>query len=69
MSTEEETYKGKKIVIKLDGKVPNLIVDNENIRVSVDVEAKKFFAYSLLPYTKFNSLKELAEALIDSKME
>jgi len=65
----EETYKGKKIVIKLDGKIPKLIVDNENIQVSVDVEAKKFFAYSLLPYTTFDSLKELAEALIDRKTE
>lgn len=67
MSAEEATYKGKKIVMKSDEEESKLIIDNKEIDVEIDVEAKKFSSYSLMSYVSFNSLKELAEALIDAQ--
>ncbi len=67
MAAEEATYKGKKIVMKSDEEEPKLIIDNKEIDVEIDVEAKKFSSYSLMSYVSFNSLKELAEALIEVK--
>jgi len=67
MSVEEETYKGKKIVIKLDGEVPKLIIDNKEIQVDLDVDDKKYHTYDFLPYEKFTTLLDLAKAIIDKE--
>ena len=61
----EETYKGKKIEFKSDEKEPKLIIDGKDIPCSIDVETKKYFSYSLIPYTTFNSIMDLAKALVE----
>jgi len=60
----EETYKGEKIEIKSDEKEPKLIIGGKDIPYSIDVETKKYFSYSLIPYTTFNSIMDLAKALV-----
>jgi len=62
---EEETYKDKKITISDDGL--HLTIDGKEIEVNFDDDAKNYSSYDVLPYDAFDTLLDLAKAIIDKK--
>lgn len=63
--TDEETYKNKKIIISDDKS--HLTIDGKEIQVDFDEDAKKYSLYSVLPYTTFATLLDLAKAIVDNE--
>ncbi len=63
MTDEETLYKGRKIIVRTNGK-NTLIIDNSEVVTRFDEEARKYFSPSL-PYRTFSSLVDLARAIID----
>ena len=64
---EEISYKEKKIEIEESAGL-KVSIDGVPVQVSQDVEAKEFNAGEL-PYRSFKSLKELAEAIVDQRLQ
>ncbi len=60
-------YKNKKIEFE-DSANPKLSIDGETIQVSKDTEANAFNAAEL-PYRSFNSVNELAETIVDNRIQ
>ncbi len=64
---EEISYKEKKIEIEESAGL-KVSIDGQSVHVSEDVEAKEFNSGEL-PYRSFKSLKELAEAIVDQRLQ
>ena len=60
-------YKNKKIDFE-ESSNPKLSIDGEPIQVSHDADAKEFNAGEL-PYRCFKSVKELAEAIVEQRLQ
>lgn len=58
----EETYKGRKIVIKNKNQ---LTIDEESISTLIDASGK--YSCTKLPYSDFSSLLDLGKAVVDSQ--
>jgi len=62
---DEETYKNKKIAIS-DDKL-HLTIQNKEIQVDFDEDAKNYSSYDVLPYMTFPTLLDLAKAIVDNE--
>ncbi len=60
-------YKNKKIEFE-ESSNPKVSIDGEPIQVSHDADANEFNAGEL-PYRSFKSVKELAEAIVDQRLQ
>ena len=58
-------YKGKKIEFE-ESSEPSLSLNGKPVEVSYDMEAETFNSWEF-PYQTFQSVKELAEALVDQQ--
>jgi len=65
MSTEEETYKGKKITVSDDGLKLN--IEGKEIHIDFDEDGETYSVYTILPYVTFPTLLDLAKAIIDKE--
>lgn len=65
MAIQEETYKGKKIVINTEGNEIHLTIDGENIPVWYDSISSRYIATQHSPYISHASLLDLAKHVID----
>ena len=63
----EVEYKNKKIEFE-ESANPKVSIDGEPIQVSYDADANEFNAGEL-PYRSFKSVKELAEAIVEQRLE
>jgi hypothetical protein len=63
LTDEETSYRGRKIIVRTDGK-NTLLIDNSEVVTRFDEEARRYFSPSL-PYRTFPSLVDLAKAIID----
>lgn len=66
--SSEETYKGKKIVIKSEKGKITLQIGGNKILIGKDEETKKYFS-DQLPGLTFDTPSELAKAIIDGQKE
>ena len=64
---DEFEYKNKRIEFE-DSSNPEISIDGESIQVSRDVDANEFNAGEL-PYRSFKSVKELAEAIVEQRLQ
>ena len=62
---EQVEYKNKRIEFE-ESSNPKIVIDGQAVAASHDAEAKEFSAGEL-PYRVFNSVKELAEAIVDRR--
>ena len=60
-------YKNKKIDFE-ESSNPKVSIDGESIQVSHDADAHEFNAGEL-PYRSFKSVKELAEAVVEQRLQ
>ena len=60
-------YKNKKIELE-ESSNPKISIDGEPIQVSHDADANEFNAGEL-PYRSFKSVKELAEAIVEQRIQ
>jgi len=60
-------YKNKKIEFE-ESSNPKVSIDGEPIQVSQDADANEFNAGEL-PYRSFKSVKELAEAIVEQRLQ
>ena len=60
-------YKNKKIDFE-ESSNPKVSIDGEPIQVSHDADAKEFNAGEV-PYRSFKSVKELAEAIVEQRLQ
>ena len=60
-------YKNKKIEIE-ESSNPKVSIDGDSIQVSHDADAKEFNAGEL-PYRSFKTVKELAEAIVEQRLQ
>ena len=60
-------YKSKKIELD-ESSNPKISIDEEPIQVSHDADANEFNAGEL-PYRSFKSVKELAEAVVEQRLQ
>ncbi len=60
-------YKNKKIELE-ESSNPKISIDGEPIQVSHDADANEFNAGEL-PYRSFKSVKELAEAIVEQRLQ
>jgi len=60
-----QNYKNK--TIKTESNNHILYIDNTKIDCNFDIDAKKYFAYAILPYQQFSTLEDLAKSIIDSE--
>ncbi len=60
-------YKNKKIEFE-ESSNPKISIDGEPIQVSHDADANEFNAGEL-PYRSFKSVKELAEAIVEQRLQ
>jgi len=65
MSTRNETYEGRDITIE-DDKI--LMINDKEIDYEHELETDKWFS-RYLPYTVYDSLDELAKAIISNTSE
>ena len=64
---ETVEYKNKKIEFE-ESSNPKVSIDGEPIQVSCDADANEFNAGEL-PYRSFKSVKELAEAVVEQRLQ
>ena len=64
---EAVEYKNKKIEFE-ESSNPKISIDGEPIQVSHDAEASEFDAGEL-PYRSFKSVRELAEAIVEQRLQ
>lgn len=64
---ETVEYKNKKIEFE-ESAHPKISIDGDSIQVSHDAEANEFNTGEL-PYHSFKSLKELAEAVVEQRLQ
>lgn len=64
---ETVEYKNKKIEFE-ESSNPKISIDGEPIQVSYDAAANEFNAGEL-PYRTFKSVKELAEAIVEQRLQ
>ena len=60
-------YKDSKIEFEESSK-PKLTIDGESVQASHDADADEFNAGEL-PYRSFSSVKQLAEAIVDQRLQ
>ena len=60
-----QNYKNKTIKTEANNHI--LYIDNTKIDCNFDIDAKKYFAYEILPYQQFSTLEDLAKSIIDSE--
>ena len=58
-------HKGKKVEIE-ESSNPKVSIEGEAVRVSLDVESKSYGSAEV-PYRSFDSVKELAEAIVEQR--
>lgn len=66
MSIHEFNYKGKRIRITPDKNQPRVVIDDEEVPVSIN-NKDGFSAIEHLPYSSFSSLEALARKVIDEE--
>jgi len=66
MSTEEETYKGKKITVSDDGLKLN--IEGKEIHIDFDEDGETYSVYTILPYVTFPTLLDLAKAIFEKSL-
>ena len=64
---EETEYKNKKIEFE-ESSNPKILIDGESTQVSHDADADEFNAGEL-PYRSFKTVKELAEAIVEQRLQ
>lgn len=64
---DKNEYKNKKIEFE-ESSNPKVSIDGEPIQVSHDADANEFNAGEL-PYRCFKSVKELAEAIVEQRLQ
>ena len=64
---ETVEYKNKKIEFE-ESSSPKISIDGEPIQVSHDADANEFNAGEL-PYRSFKSVKELAEEIVEQRLQ
>ena len=67
LAMDKVEYKNKKIEFE-ESSSPNISIDGETIQISKDADANAFNAAEL-PYGSFNSVKELAEAIVEKRLQ
>ncbi len=60
-------YKNKKVEFE-ESAVPKISIDGKPTQVSHDAEANRFNAGEL-PYRSFKSVKDLAEAIVEQRLQ
>ena len=60
-------YKSKKIEYE-ESSAPKISIDDEPVQVSLDSDAGEYNAGEL-PYRSFKTVKELAEAVVDQRLQ
>ncbi|KKL05219.1 hypothetical protein LCGC14_2608240 [marine sediment metagenome] len=60
-------YKSKKIEYE-ESTAPKIVIDDEPVQVSHDSDAGEYNAGEL-PYRSFKTVKELAEAVVDQRLQ
>ena len=65
MPDEQETFRGKQIVLDEDQSPPRLLVEGVVVAVEKD-ETTGNYATSFLPYSSYGSLKALAHDLVEN---
>ena len=68
MSTQEITYKNRKIIIETEGDNIFLMIDNQIIPVTFDQSSNMYSAVDYIAYEDFSSIVDLSKALIDSHL-
>ena len=61
----EETYKGKKITIKTENNVENLLIEGKIVETNYNPDSKEYSCIQL-PYANYSTLLKLAKDLIDN---
>lgn len=64
--SSEEIYQKKKITIKIEKNRPELYLEGKHVRTHYD-EGSDVYITNHIPYKVFQSLTELAKAMVDSK--
>ncbi len=64
---DEVEYKKRKIEYE-ESPNPKIAIDGEPVQVAHDADADEFNAGEL-PYRSFKSVKELAEAIVDQRLQ
>lgn len=67
LAMETVEYKNKKIEFE-EPSTPKISIDGEAIQISYDAEANEFNTGEL-PYRSFKSVKELAEAIVEQRLQ
>lgn len=64
---ENIQYKKSKIETE-ESSSPTISIDGESVQTSQDADAGEFTAGEI-PYRSFNSVKQLAEAIVDQRLQ
>ena len=65
MATQEEMYKGKKIIITVEGDHAQMTIDGEPIPIGYDSATGSATALSHMPFKSHDSLLKLGKSVID----
>ena len=66
MSDHPGTYKGKRITVESNYEDPKLLIEDEKVDVTRDPDSSTFGTVRL-PYREFESIEDLAKAIIDAE--